>query len=296
MNGYAQPAIVFNACPRLALQGGRPQPSSCGAMASGAGCGALGGLLAWGTLISYMNFSLRITLDLSAAQAAQLQALQQAFAQVCNALAPTVQQTRVWNRVALHHLAYRDLRARFPSMGSQMVCNAIYAVSRTSRLVFQHPDSPFSLQRLGDAPLPLMQFAQDCPVYFDRHTLSLKSGLLSLYTLEGRMRFEQALRPEDEALFHAHKLREMVLSGNAQDGYALTLWLQDLAGGAADEAVDGVAQTERRVREGAKLTGPPWLAPSSMPAKRAAPAAEADVQPEASRGVLPDFVKVQPLQ
>lgn len=249
-----------------------------------------------------MNFSLRISLDLSPAQTVQLQTLQQAFAEVCNALAPTVQQTRVWNRVALHHLAYRELRARFPAMGSQMVCNAIYAVSRTSRMVFQHPDSPFTLQRLGDAPLPLMQFAEDSPVYFDRHTLSLKNGRLSLYTLEGRMRFEQALRPEDEALFHAHKLREIVLSGNAQAGYVLTLWLQDL-GGAADADEGGRSAPQRRARS-VKMTGLPPLAPSSISdgvtaAAGAAgidAAAESAIPDDVSGGVLPDFVKVQPLQ
>ena len=213
-----------------------------------------------------MNFSLRITLDLSPAQAAQLQALQQAFAQVCNALAPTVQQTRVWNRVALHHLAYRQLRAQFPALGSQMVCNAIYAVSRTSRLVFQRPDSPFALERLGDAPLPLLHFADDGPVYFDRHTLSLKDGLLSLYTLEGRMRFEQALRPEDEMLFHAHKLREMVLAGGPDAGYALTLWLEDVAAAQAGER-------------------------AAPDAEAAAPGLLAGLPP----GALPDFVKVRPL-
>ncbi len=87
--------------------------------------------------------------------------LQRGFARVCNALAPLVQQTRVWNRVALHHLAYRQLREQFPEMGSQMVCNAIYSVSRTGRLVFQHPQSPFSLARLGDKPLPLLRFTED---------------------------------------------------------------------------------------------------------------------------------------
>jgi len=116
-----------------------------------------------------MNFQLRIHLGLSAPQAAQLQALQLQFAQVCNALAPMVQQTRVWNRVALHHLAYRNLRAQFPALGSQMVCNAIYAVSRTSRMVFQHPDSPFALQRLNEElPLPLLHFA------------SFKDGLITV--------------------------------------------------------------------------------------------------------------------
>ena len=47
-------------------------------------------------------------------QAAHLQALQAAFAEVCNALAPQVRDTRCWNRVTLHHLAYKQLRERFP--------------------------------------------------------------------------------------------------------------------------------------------------------------------------------------
>ena len=177
-----------------------------------------------------MNSMLRIPLNTSPEQAQRLQALQSGFAQVCNALAPMVQQTRVWNRVALHHLAYRQLREQFPEMGSQMVCNAIYSVSRTSRLVFQNPGSPFSLARLGDKPLPLLRFADSCPVYFDRHTLSLKAGQLSMFTLDGRMRFQLALGPQDEANFHAHKLREIVLSRRPDGVYELSFLLVDLSG------------------------------------------------------------------
>jgi hypothetical protein len=172
-----------------------------------------------------MNSTLRVPLNASPDQVLRLQALQQGFAQVCNALAPLVQQTRIWNRVALHHLAYRQLRARFPEMGSQMVCNAIYSVSRSCRLVFQHPSSPFHLNRLGDKPLPLLRFADTCPVYFDRHTLSLKAGQLSMFTLDGRMRFQLALRPEDEAAFHAHKLREIVLARRTDGIYELSFVL-----------------------------------------------------------------------
>lgn len=173
------------------------------------------------TLGSYMNSVLRIPLNTSPEQTERLQALQKGFAQVCNALAPIVQQTRVWNRVALHHLAYRQLREQFPEMGSQMVCNAIYSVSRTSRLVLQHPASPFNLVRLGGKPVPLLRFADSCPVYFDRHTLSLKAGQLSMFTLDGRMRFQLALRPADEQSFHERKLREIVLSRRSDAMYEL---------------------------------------------------------------------------
>jgi hypothetical protein len=122
-----------------------------------------------------------------------------------------VQQTRVWNRVALHHMAYKSLRERFPALGSQMVCNAIYSVSRACRLVFQSPESPLHLSRLGERALPLLCFTNDCPVYFDRHTLSLKDGQVSMFTLDGRMRFQLALQPADEQAFHTRKLLEIVL-------------------------------------------------------------------------------------
>ncbi|HSO44823.1 MAG TPA: hypothetical protein VLQ47_04815 [Rhodoferax sp.] len=162
--------------------------------------------------ISYMNSTLRIPLKTNAEQHARLAELQSAFARVCNAIAPTVQQTKVWNRVALHHLTYRRLREQFPDMGSQMVCNAIYSVSRTCRMVFQHPQSPFNTARLGAKPLPLLRYSDNCPVYFDRHTLSVNKGQLSMYTLDGRLRFALALSPENEADFAAKKLREIVLS------------------------------------------------------------------------------------
>ena len=174
-----------------------------------------------------MNSTLSIPLDTSLEQVQRLLALQQGFAQVCNALAAVVQLTRVWNRVALHHLTYRQMREQFPQMGSQMVCNAIYSVSRTCRMVFQHPQSPFHLSRLGDKPLPLLRFADSCPVYFDRHTLSLKAGQLSMFTLDGRMRFQLALGAEAEEAFQKRKLREIVLSRASGDRYTLSFVFSD---------------------------------------------------------------------
>mgnify|MGYP003599172280 FL=1 len=179
-----------------------------------------------------MDALLRIPLETTSAQVQRLLQLQQGFAQLCNALAPLVQQTRVWNRVALHHLAYRQLREAFPQMGSQMVCNAIYSVSRTCRLVFQSPSSPLHLDKLGDRPLPLLRFGANSPVYFDRHTLSIKAGQLSMFTLDGRMRFELALAPEVQQRFAQQKLREVVLqqgqaSASGVPSFALVFLLVD---------------------------------------------------------------------
>jgi hypothetical protein len=162
-----------------------------------------------------MNNVVRLALNTTPQQAQRLLALQHAFADVCNALGPLVQQTRCWNRVALHHMAYKQLRQQFPGLGSQMVCNAIYSVSRACRVVYQHPQSPFSLARLGDKPLPRLQFLAESPVYFDRHTLSIKDGQVSMFTLDGRMRFQLNLSPEDEHRFRTEKLREIVLDAKA---------------------------------------------------------------------------------
>jgi len=168
-----------------------------------------------------MKFSVHIPLDVQPAQRERLTALQQAVAEVCNALAPIVRDTRCWNRVGLHHLAYRSLRERFPQVGSQMICNAIYSVSRTCRLLFQHPQSPFNVARHPEKPLPLLQFQSSLPVYFDRHTLSVKVGQLSMYTLDGRMKFQLNLTDADVQRFKEDKLREIVLT-QTQDGYRLS--------------------------------------------------------------------------
>ena len=188
-----------------------------------------------------MNSYLKVPLNTSAEQTARLRELQSAFAEVCNALAPVVQQTRCWNRVTLHHLTYKGLRERFPKLGSQMVCNAIYSVSRTSRLVFQMPASPFNITKNPSKALPLLKFLPGSPVYFDRHTLSLKDGQLSMYTLDGRMRFQLDLKAEDQVRFHQEKLREIVLSNTGQ-GFKLSFWFSSTAEMNESEPVEGPAE------------------------------------------------------
>jgi hypothetical protein len=191
---------------------------------------------------SYMKSAVRVTLEPAPEQLKRLQALQNAFAQVCNALSPVVQQTRCWNRVALHHMAYKGLRERFPAVGSQMVCNAIYSVCRASRAVYQSASSPFNVARLGARPLPVLRFSDRSPVYFDRHTLSLKDGLLSLYTLDGRMRFHLALAPEVEEAFRLQKLKEVVLTRPADAVFELCFFFGDGADAASDEAREAPAE------------------------------------------------------
>ena len=198
-----------------------------------------------------MNFLIRIPLNAAPEQQARLRDLQVVFARACNELAPHVQQSRVWNRVALHHLHYRALREKFPELGSQMICNAIYSVSKMARLVYQHPDSPFNPASRPGVALPLLRFADSCPVYFDRHTLSLRQGKLSMFTLDGRMRFELSLTSEQLALFEQSKLREIVLDQRADGVYQLSFFLasqdalQSDAGGATEVEADVEPDAER---------------------------------------------------
>jgi len=167
-----------------------------------------------------------IRLDLSDEQAARLRALQRVFAQACNSIAPLVASSRCWNRVGLHHLVYKDLREKFPQLGSQMACNAIYSVSKAARRVYQDPKSPWCAGRGSTAPLPVLRFLPGTPVFFDRHTLSLKAGVVSLFTLDGRLRFQINVSPQLEARFAAEKLREIALMSD-QTGYVLRFMVGD---------------------------------------------------------------------
>jgi hypothetical protein len=158
-----------------------------------------------------MNSVIHITLDASPELASRLDRLREEFAKACNAIAPIAQVNHCWNRVALHHLTYRQMREAFPDLGSQMVCNAIYSVCRSYRLLLTHPQSPFFGQKIPEGGLPQIFFLNHSPVFFDRHTLSLQNNVLSMFTLEGRLRFGIGLSEQDELRFRTEKLREIQL-------------------------------------------------------------------------------------
>ena len=64
-------------------------------------------------------------------------------------------------------------------------------------------------------------------MYFDRHTLSARNGQLSMFTLDGRMRFALALQPADEANFNEKKLREIALLRQPAGQFELTFLFSD---------------------------------------------------------------------
>ena len=180
------------------------------------------------------KFSIRLTP--SADQLQRLHALQANFVEVCNAIAPVVQETRCWNRVALHHMVYHKMREQFPQIGSQMICNAIYSVSRACRKILQHPQSPWNIERNEEMKLPRIFFLRHSPVFFDRHTLNLTGRKLSMYTLDGRIRFALALSENEQQMFHEEKLKEVLMVEDAV-GFSLHFHFDDGAVQASKGAV-----------------------------------------------------------
>jgi hypothetical protein len=200
-----------------------------------------------------MEPSLSVPLHTTADQFERLEELQQSFAQVCNALAPVVQERKLWHRVTLHHLTYRSLREQFPALGSQMVCNAIYSVCRTARVVYQNPASPFGLAAMHGAPLPLLHFRDTSPVFLDRHTASVRAGVVSIFTLAGRIHCRTDLGPIAEARFHAGRLRELVLDRTLDGQFELQVDFGAPAGkakGAARLVPAGPPQIPHYIRVG----------------------------------------------
>lgn len=124
-----------------------------------------------------MKRTIAIRLDPSFEQEMALSALRAVFAAACEAAASIASEARCTNRVRLHHLAYYTLRARFPELGSQMVCNAIARVAQALRSA-----------RARKATWKTPQFDCNSSIHYDARTYRLIADQVSLYTMEGRQR------------------------------------------------------------------------------------------------------------
>jgi IS605 OrfB family transposase len=112
-------------------------------------------------------------------QAEAFSVLAHLFAEACEAMVPFVQEHRCWNRVSLHHLVYYPMRERFPTLGSQMVCQAIHRVADAYKTLRANEGIP------KDQPVPALHFAP-ASVNFDHRTYSIKGGGFTLFTASGR--------------------------------------------------------------------------------------------------------------
>ncbi len=156
-----------------------------------------------------MNKFLQLKLAVNAEQSLRLLDLQKTFALACDETAKFVIQSRSWHRVTLHHLAYKSIREQFPSLGSQMVCNAIHTVSRACKEIFQDPQSRWADYAKTGKQFPQLKFSESLPVFFDKHTLAFKKNALSIYTLDGRMHIQINLSEEIEKKIRNEKIKEL---------------------------------------------------------------------------------------
>jgi IS605 OrfB family transposase len=101
--------------------------------------------------------------------------LQKTFNNACNQIVPVAAENRCWNRLALHHLVYYNIR-QATGLGAQMVCNATKVVCDAIKV----------LKIKKDENIPPISFKPHSSIHFDKRTYSLKDGAISLYTLSGR--------------------------------------------------------------------------------------------------------------
>lgn len=120
-----------------------------------------------------MKRTIAIKLGISVESKGALLELEKLFSQSCNFVAEIAEQEGESNRIRLHHLCYHKLRAKFPELGSQMSCNAIAKVAHALKALKKKKK---------------LVFKENCSIHFDKRTYSLKENVLSLFTLQGRIR------------------------------------------------------------------------------------------------------------
>lgn len=131
-----------------------------------------------------MKRTISIKLLTTAEQNAALEALQAEYNAACNHIVPIAAANKCANRVALHHVAYYATREAHPLLGSQMVCNAVKAVTDAYKTFFAN--NPKKRRE----EWALITFRSTASVHYDARTYSMKGNSLSLFTLSGRIKVE----------------------------------------------------------------------------------------------------------
>lgn len=155
---------------------------------------------------------LKVRLSLPPNAVARLEALRDAFIESCNFVSEIASEKGCLNRVALHHLSYRLLRERFPRMGSQLACNTILVVSSIhAAYASDRQQKKVDIKRI--------RFLKNTPVVFDRHTISLKGQILSIYTLDGRMKCKINTNDAIEKMLINEKLKSVKMFQDEEGFY-----------------------------------------------------------------------------
>ncbi|ELZ3098038.1 transposase [Escherichia coli] len=144
-----------------------------------------------------------IRLDVKVEQSKQLSVLREVYADACNRLVSVVCEHRIWNRVGLHNMVYRDLREHTP-LGSQMCCNVIFSVCKAYK-------SQKERGHIHKAKaVPTIRF-NGTSVHFDKKTYSLRDNSLSLYTLNGRIRVPMIIGEHQQRMLSSGHPKEAEL-------------------------------------------------------------------------------------
>ena len=137
-----------------------------------------------------MKRTISIRLDTTREHNQKLLQLQEAYHGACNQIVPDAIANRCWNRVALHQLVYTKVRSG-STLGSQMVCNAIYSVCKAYQ----------AKSILPNEVVPTICFRKGRSVHFDKRTYSIKGETISLYTLGKRIKVPLKFGPFQRAYF-----------------------------------------------------------------------------------------------
>jgi IS605 OrfB family transposase len=143
-----------------------------------------------------MKRTIAIKLNLSKSEVQAFTLLQDQFTLACNRVAEVALSEKERNRVRLHHLCYYTLREELPELGAQMCCNAIAKVSQSLKVLKN--------------PRPIL-FKNGCSVHFDKRTYSLKGEVLSLFTLDKRVRIQLEISPFHKSFLDQGKVKEAEL-------------------------------------------------------------------------------------
>ncbi len=143
-----------------------------------------------------MKRTVVIKLNASIDQSRALFELQEQFSAACNVSATIAKEEKERNRVRLHHLCYYTLKKSFPKLGSQMCCNAIAKTTQALKAL-KYPQQ--------------VLFKHGCSVHFDKKTYSLKNEVLSLYTLQGRIRILLEISSFHRGFLDQGKIKEAEL-------------------------------------------------------------------------------------
>lgn len=129
-----------------------------------------------------------VRLKVSTEDSLKLHETQNLFGKACNVLVAILRKgdrnERLWQRFNLHRAGYASVRLAVPEIGSQLVCNAVRAVSSAAKSwISNNP------KFVTDKTMELPEFDFSHPVvHLDKNTVSFSKDqtVASIYTLGGR--------------------------------------------------------------------------------------------------------------